>query len=360
MNGNGKSGPGKFDYSNCWEDAEVLLTALGHKHHDKLLAIAGAGDNCLSLLTLKPREIIALDHNPLQLACLDLKMAAIRALEYMDCLAFLGIKKSRHRLDDYTRIRRHMSPGYRKVMDTRKRDIARGIIFCGKLEFYLGIYSKYLLPLLWRKPAINRLFLPSNYGIRKARISRELKRLGWKMVFAVFFSRPVISLLGRDRKKFHYVQDNIRDVLAERIRHILIELPPWQNPYLNFIMRGNFEHVLPHYLKPGNYTVIKKNLDRIRLVEADLAEYLARNGKEKYSGFVLSDIFEYLDTRTTDELFRILAQQGHPGARLVYWNMMVPRKSANRRIRFLDNLSRELFLKDRVMFYRNFFVEEVV
>ena len=37
-------------YANCWEDADVLLDALQPKPGDRILSIASAGDNSLSLL----------------------------------------------------------------------------------------------------------------------------------------------------------------------------------------------------------------------------------------------------------------------------------------------------------------------
>jgi S-adenosylmethionine-diacylglycerol 3-amino-3-carboxypropyl transferase len=77
----------------------------------------------------------------------------------------------------------------------------------------------------------------------------------------------------------------------------------------------------------------------------------------------LSDIFEYMSTENATALFQRLADAARPGARLAYWNMMVPRRASELlpdRVRRLDALSRRLFLADKAFFYRDFVVDEVV
>lgn len=52
-----------------------------------------------------------------------------------------------------------------------------------------------------------------------------------------------------------------------------------------------------------------------------------------------------------------------PGARLAYWNMLVPRRRPEAfaaRIRPLDDEARSLFLADRAFFYAAFVIEEVM
>ena len=51
-----------------------------------------------------------------------------------------------------------------------------------------------------------------------------------------------------------------------------------------------------------------------------------------------------------------------PGARLIYWNMMVPRGVPARladQVRSLDELARVLHERDRAFFYQSFHVDEV-
>src|SRR5205085_2322120 len=69
-------------YASVWEDADVLCEALAPvSQGGRLLSIASAGDNVLALLTLDPAEVVAIDTNPAQLACLELRRAAFRRLD---------------------------------------------------------------------------------------------------------------------------------------------------------------------------------------------------------------------------------------------------------------------------------------
>ena len=48
-------------YSQCWEDADILVEALDVQPGDVCLSIASAGDNAIVLLTRHPSRVIALD-----------------------------------------------------------------------------------------------------------------------------------------------------------------------------------------------------------------------------------------------------------------------------------------------------------
>ena len=79
----------RIRYASVWEDADVLCEALEPRAAGgRLLSIASAGDNALALLTLDPAEVVAVDLNPAQLACLELRIVAIRHLGDEELLAW--------------------------------------------------------------------------------------------------------------------------------------------------------------------------------------------------------------------------------------------------------------------------------
>src|ERR1700730_15689598 len=92
-------------YAQCWEDADVLLDALDVGPGRVCLSIASAGDNTLSLLARGPARVIALDLNPSQLACLELRVAAYRTLTHAELLELIGSVPSRRRPELYGRCR---------------------------------------------------------------------------------------------------------------------------------------------------------------------------------------------------------------------------------------------------------------
>ncbi len=63
-------------YAQVWEDADILLTALDIQPTDTVVSIASAGDNALALLGAGAARVVALDLNPAQLACLELRVSA--------------------------------------------------------------------------------------------------------------------------------------------------------------------------------------------------------------------------------------------------------------------------------------------
>ncbi len=90
-------------YAQCWEDADVLVGALAPRPGDVCLSIASAGDNALALLACGAAKVIAVDMNPAQLACLELRVAAYRELEHGGLLELIGSRPSSRRAGLYSR-----------------------------------------------------------------------------------------------------------------------------------------------------------------------------------------------------------------------------------------------------------------
>ena len=83
----------KFDiirYAQAWEDADILVAALRPKAGDTVVSIASAGDNALALLAEGPERVIAVDLNPVQLACVRMRVAMYRVLSHEHFLELMG------------------------------------------------------------------------------------------------------------------------------------------------------------------------------------------------------------------------------------------------------------------------------
>ncbi|HRE83196.1 MAG TPA: DUF3419 family protein [Opitutaceae bacterium] len=81
-------------YAQVWEDADILLSALDIQPTDTVVSIASAGDNALALLGAGAARVVALDLNPAQLACLELRVAAYRTLTHAELLYLMGSRSS--------------------------------------------------------------------------------------------------------------------------------------------------------------------------------------------------------------------------------------------------------------------------
>lgn len=353
-------------YAQVWEDADVLLEGLDIKPGDVCVSIASAGDNALAMLTRDPARVVAVDLSAAQLACLDLRCAAYRALDHGAFLELYGARPSERRGVLYDACRSAFrKPSSIAFWDERRADVERqGFAALGKFERYFRLFTGYILPLVHSRRRVAELLRPKTHAEREEFFVKEWDSPRWRLLFNLFFSRTVMGLLGRDRAFFDYVEGDLKSHLMGRVRHAAVELDPSRNSYLHWIMNGRLDTALPVALRPENYEKIRGRLDRLEWREGaleDAIEDLKREGLTP-ARYNLSDIFEYMSAENTATLLARLATAGKVGGRLAYWNMMVPRSRPEEladRLKPLDALSRALHAKDKAFFYRAFVVEEI-
>lgn len=348
-------------YANCWEDADILCAALRPRPGRRVLSIASGGDNALALAA-EGAEVVAADLSPAQLAVVELKMAAIRRLERAEVLAFLGLRPSDRRVEILAELSGDLTPAAREYWQERIGAISSGIVHGGKFESYFNLFRTRLLPLVHGRRTVLSLREPREEAERVEFYERTWNNLRWRMLFRVFFSRFVMGRLGRDPEFFRYVEGSVAERILERARYALTTLPTHENPYLEYILTGNFGESQPRYLRPEPFAALKERLDLVTL-EVGSVEDVARNDSGGgFDGFNLSDVFEYLDEATTERLYGEMLGVARAGARLAYWNMLVPRScppAFRDRVEPLDDESRRLFARDQAFFYSAFLVDEV-
>ena len=349
-------------YAQCWEDADILLKALDIRPGHVCVSIASAGDNTLAMLAGGGDRVIALDLSPAQLACLELRVAAYRALPHGDLLALVGSRPHPNREDLYRRCRALLSPDARGFWDAHPREIAGGIGGAGKFERYFARFRTYVLPLIHSRARIARLLEGRSEEAREAFYDKEWDTWRWRLLFRVFFSRTIMGRLGRDPSFFRYVQGGVATRILARARYAMTALDPSANPYIQWILLGRHTTALPYALRPENFERIRARLDRLEWYCRSLEDFLEAAGERAVDRFNLSDIFEYMSEESYRRLLERLLRAGRPGARLAYWNMLVDRRRPAEmadRLRALDALARSLHREDKAFFYQGFVLEEV-
>ena len=344
-------------YASCWEDADILCQALAPAPGGRILSIASAGDNSFALAACGA-EVVAADLSASQLALVELKRAAIAGLDHGDLLAFLGVTPSEQRARRYRDLAPRLPNAARAYWDAHQDLLAAGVIHAGKFERYFGLFRDRMLPLVHSRRTIRALLQPRTRDERHRFYRDTWDNRRWRAMFRIFFSRTVMGRLGRDPEFFRYVDGPVAPRILERTRHALTELDPSDNCYCEYILTGRFGRALPRYLRPEHFDAVRAGLDRITLVEGPVERAGAG-----FTGFNLSDIFEYMDEALCERIYGALLDAARPGARLAYWNMLAPRRVPSRlaaRVRSLDDLARSLFAVDRAWFYSAFVVEEVV
>lgn len=350
-------------YAQCWEDADILLEALRIRPGAVCVSIASAGDNSLSLLTADPGRVVAVDMNPAQLACVELRVAAFRRLQHGELLALLGARPCADRVRLYRACRDELSPPVRSFWDERSALIAAGVGGSGKFERYFQLFRTRVLPWVHGPEKVARLLAIDSVEEARRFYAATWDTWRWRLLFQLFFSRQVMGRAGRDPAFFQYVDGSVASRILGRTRHALTEIPPAGNPYLHWILQGTYGKALPHALREEHFETIRSRLHRLEWRRSSLEELIDGEGLGQVAAWNLSDIFEYMSAEATGQLLRRLAAASAPGARLAYWNMLVPRsrpESMRGELLSHEVLGEELLAKDKAFFYSRFLVEEVV
>lgn len=364
MNGAEISSHARFDgirYAQLWEDADVLNAALGEQRGKVLVSICSAGDNALGMLLLDPRAVITIDLSPAQVACLKLRVAAYRALDHQGFVELMGSRPSERRGELFDTAAASLPAELAAFWGARREAVvAYGLGGVGKFERYFRILRQYLLPLAHSRATIDAVFVSKPLAARAEFLDRRWNNWRWNLLLKLFFSNFVMGRLGRDPAFFQHVEGSLAEHVAGRLRHAAVDLDPSQNPYLHWILKPGHGAALPLAWRAEHYDTIRTRLDRLDIREGAL-ETLVASG-EKADGFNLSDIFEYMSPEVFEAVYGAILAAANPGSRLVYWNMMVPRRVPPVHAGRVSRLEPEIAAgkaADKAFFYSDFVVEAV-
>lgn len=354
----------RFDairYAQLWEDADVLLHGLGDQKGSTLVSICSAGDNALAMLTLDPAKVVTVDLSLAQLSCLKLRIAAFQTLNHQELLGLLGARRVDNRGELLDRVAEKLVPSEQAFWKSQRDAVVKfGAGGIGKFERYFRIFRRYMLPLTQNRSVIDEVFVSKPQSERAAFFEEKWDNWRWKLLLRFFFSNSVTGWLGRDPAFFSHVEGSLADHVGRRVKHAAIDLDPAQNPYLHWILRGGHNDALPLAWRREHFDVIRDRVNRLDLQHGAL-ETFVQSG-EKADGFNLSDIFEYMDESTFEAVYSSILSASKPDARLVFWNMMVPRRVPAKfasQVRTLDSVEREGKAMDKAFFYADFVTEQV-
>ena len=347
-------------YAQVWEDADLLIDALDINAEDVVLSIASAGDNAFALLAQNPKKVCAVDLSFAQIACCELRKAMYRGLSHEEHLLFGGVVKgAMDRLSVFKTL--DLPQEVREYWEQNIQLIEKGFMTQGKFEHYFTMFREKALPWVHSRQKIAQLIMPKTDAQRQEFYDRVWNNRRWKMMFAIFFSRFTMGRLGRDKEFFKFVEGSVADKILARSKHALSTLDTSQNPYLHFILNGEYTTVFPYSLRKENYNKIRNNLDKIEFHKVAIEQFVA-----EFDGYInafnLSDIFEYMTQDGMDELYESMLQKAASGARFVYWNMLALRECSDAlcqkyevKTDYVKNM--EFLMKDKAFFYSKFYLD---
>ena len=345
-------------YSQVWEDHCLLERAFELGPGTDVLIIGSAGDNVAALLLAEPDRVVAVDVNPAQCAVIELKLAALRELSASDTAVLLGALPG-DAAAVYRQIAPALSTTVREFWNRHGDLLAAGLVGCGLLERYVtGFRDHWFVPLA---DPVRRLFECADLDSQREVFEREIYSPALESAFRAYFGAQMAGR-GRDVSQYKYVEQDPGAHLWQGIRHAFTEIPARGNFYLEWLLTGRFADLAcgPLLLRPAAAERLRGLVDRVTVVCAELSEYLGACAPGTFVAAGMSDIFEYLDPKSSDELFAQLARAMRSGGRIAHWNLMVDRRAPATVTRPLPELSAVLHAADRTFFYSDFLVDEVV
>jgi len=156
----------------------------------------------------------------------------------------------------------------------------------------------------------------------------------------------------------------VSDEYLRRLESNLYNIPITENFFLHYCLTGSFKKSLPPYLQRKNYEFLRKNKTlNLSITRSDILTHLKSVPGNSYTKFNLSDIFEALSNQEINTLWEETIRIAKKGAIIVYWDNLLPRPVPSR---FSDiviskgQLERKLSLTNRVFFYGNLHIYEVI
>lgn len=379
-------------YGQCWEDASCLLEALDPRPGALVLSIASGGENSLALLSRPGVRVLAIDRSAPQIAALELKVAAFRHLAHGEMLQLLGAWPTdrAHRLGLYRRCRGDLSPSAASFWERQGRWLAWGVLPVARFERYLGLFRRFVLPLMHSPETCRQALLPRDPEQRALWYDRHWEGRRWRWLFRLFFNRTLLGRLGTDPHFVRFGEGDQAEALLAQVRRVMVEGDPARNPYLHWILQGRYGLTLPLALQAEWFELIRARLPLLRWQRLSLEQWLAGSSIDSQGqdqnpaqnqeqgqvygqeppwelenrpicGVNLSNVLEYVEAPRAGALLDALHRRVAPGARLLLWNRLADRSVAlagEGRWRSLDPLALELARRNAVPFYRRLVIAE--
>lgn len=314
----------KINYSASNEDSESERKALDLKNSDTVLCITGSGARSLDLLVDLPQKIISIDLNPSQNFLLELKIAAFRVLDYQEFGEFIGLHTSANRHLIYKKLQPLLSPEAGNYWQKRPKAIGNGILYCGTWEKLLRGMLKLARP---RKKIIAELMNAPNMAAQQNIWSKKWDNVVWRFYLKVISNQFLWKHVVREPGA-RIIPDSF-DVYAyikQCMEHMAMNFDLKTNHYAHLIFCGGYQPrcILPHYLRPENFELIKNNLDRVEIVTASLSDYL-KPVENEITAFSLSDFSSYAPTNAYGSIWQSIIRSATPGARFCERQFLVKR-----------------------------------
>jgi len=347
-----------INYSQCWEDVDLLKKALNVTNEDVVLSVTSGGDNTLALLLQNPKKIFSIDINPVQNYLAELKLQSPKVLSHEQYLEFLGVHVSNKRVDYYGQVSKLLSEDTRSWFLDNMNTIEGGVIHGGKFERYLNSFRRYLLPLVHSKQTVSQFVNQETLEDQIAFYNAVWNTWHWKFFFSIATNS---SLLRKYARQTGTVDGQVKDSsYLKRLERLIYRNHLKSNYYLCYALLGDYGESLPDYLLEKNYSKLQNgSLDVCEFKHADLLSLLENTPDSFFTKYNLSDAFEFLEDEDAGKIWKEIIRTAKKDATVVYWcnqTEHAPSKEIEQNIVQDIALETKLKKQDRLYFYRSFHI----
>lgn len=353
-------------FNMSWEDPEMDRRAFELTSHDTVISITSGGCNPLNFLCQSPARLISIDGNPAQTALMELKLAGIATLKHETFFDIFAVRNPSCITRVYRgRLRPHISPRAREFWDKNLWKAARGIYQFGRMGLFCRVLRGYLRTMFTPRQIDEFLDSPT-LAAQQAWYHKNIAPRFWgKTSRRMVRFRPFLYLAGVHPRQFDLI-DGRHDIYAyvkERIEYALTQVPIRDNYFLSMTISGRFRggHV-PPYLLEENFETLRKNLDRVQVVNGWLGPFLDTQPAGSINKFNLLDIFDWMTPEQFEGTLQSVIRAAAPGATIIYRSgsyRLDPPASIAQRLTPRSELARELLAGDRSATYGSFYIFSV-
>lgn len=346
------------NYSQCWEDANLLKRALTISNNDVVLSITSGGDNTLSLLLENPKKIFSIDINSAQNHIAELKLQSPKALRYEEYLELLGVNDSAKRPDLYKQASKFLSDDARSWFEGNTNFVEKGVILSGKFEKYLNAFRKYLLPLVHSKETVSQFVNQGSLQYQISFYEEVWNTWRWRLFFGIATHSSLLRRLARQTGASKHKSEN--ESYLHRLEKLIYHNHLKTNFYINYALTGKYGDTLPDYLSRESYNKLRDyDSPQCEFRNDDLLSFLKNTSDNSITKYNLSDAFEFFSDEDAFKIWREIIRTAKNGAKVAYWcnqiEHLAPHEVEHSVARD-TNLEKELVAQDKLYFYRSFHI----
>ena len=353
-------------FTQNWEDPNSDIKALRISQGDSIMTITSGGCNTLQFLCYDPEIIYAVDINPSQSFLLEMKIGAIKTLNYDQFIEFLGLLSSDTRIEQYQKIRNCLSEDAAHFWDHHLKIIEKGFLIRGRYENFVKYVGK-LIQLIQGRKRVRGLFANENLDRQKEFYDTFWDTKRTRLIFNLFFNKYILARRGLKADYFHFDDGSasFAESFFKKFSHAARDIPIDSNYFLQLYVMGKYRSLqeAPRYLRKEHYEIIKSRVGKIRIVTDDAKKWLMSMPDFSLDCFSLSNICELMSLEDTGTLFNEVFRSSTNGGRICFRNLMIPREvpvSLLKNIRKNQQLTNDIFSMDRSFVYSKVAAYDVI